>query len=325
MHDFFRRREEPSEFFEVPRRAYALLIDAEDREYALSDAVDAHSFHRLYSPESHYPDLGNLRDYPPGSWRQHVDRAPIYAIEINAREPNYPEAAAWHQRHPLGSLPAWSEINLEPDPKGEAAVYNNIAGLPQRTKISVRSVAKSGAGAGASDRSLAPYCCRSRHRSGAADSCDRPDPRARRRAGVRLCSGQLRRSCCRLCRSRRRCAEGQRYLAELDERQISGLAVAHHGGRSPGQPPTKPGGLPRAAFSYGCSNGYGHPLPNSIRDLRNALWTIGHSAPGIDERRTEDRPGGKGGAGLGHIRMNWTGNTGAAHSCTCGCTLNPTQ
>jgi len=46
---------------------------------------------------------------------------------------------------------------------------------------------------------------------------------------------------------------------------------------------------------------------------------------GIDERRTEDWPGGKGATGLGHIRMNWTGNTGAAHRCTCGCTLNPTQ
>ena len=107
---------------------------------------------------------------------------------------------------------------------------------------------------------------------------------------------------------------------------ISSLVVAHHGGHAPGTPPLKPGvGTPRAAFSYGCPNGYNHPLPGSLSRLTASKWTIGHPAAGVDERRTEDRPGGKGGSGLGHIRMNWTGNTGPVHACSCGCTLNPTQ
>jgi hypothetical protein len=46
MHDFFRQREVPSDLFELPRRAYALLIDAEDKEYALFNVVDAQSFHK---------------------------------------------------------------------------------------------------------------------------------------------------------------------------------------------------------------------------------------------------------------------------------------
>jgi hypothetical protein len=110
-------------------------------------------------------------------------------------------------------------------------------------------------------------------------------------------------------------------------RAICGLVVAHHGGRSPGVPPARPGaGTPRAALSYGHSNSYGHPLAGVLSQLRTpSLWGIGHPAAGLDERRTEDRPGGTGGPGLGHIRMNWSGNTGTAHSCFCGCTLDPTQ
>ena len=115
MHDFFRRREVSSDFFEFPRRAYALLIDAEDKEYALFDAVDAQSFDDVYSPvSSYYPKSGNPRsylDHLPGSWRRHVERAPMYAIEINALEDNYPAAKAWHDRHPRVSLPEWSEID----------------------------------------------------------------------------------------------------------------------------------------------------------------------------------------------------------------------
>ncbi|TIX35657.1 MAG: hypothetical protein E5V34_02415 [Mesorhizobium sp.] len=107
---------------------------------------------------------------------------------------------------------------------------------------------------------------------------------------------------------------------------IAGLAAAHHGGRAPGVAPTKPGvGTPRVALSYGHSNSYKHPLPNSLKGLTASHWNIGHPAPGIDERRTEDRSGGVGGHGLGHIRMNWTGNIGPVHMCRCGCTINPTQ
>jgi len=106
-------------------------------------------------------------------------------------------------------------------------------------------------------------------------------------------------------------------------RAITGFAVAHHGGRAPGTPPTKPGsGTPRAAFSYGPANSYGHPLPNSLTRLIASRWRIGHPAAGIDERRTEDRSHR---TGLGHIRLDWAGGASSPHGCTCGCTLDPTQ
>lgn len=106
---------------------------------------------------------------------------------------------------------------------------------------------------------------------------------------------------------------------------IAGFVAAHHGGRSVGSPPPRPTGSPRLAFSYGYANSYKHPLPNSKHALALAHWKIGHPAAGIDERRTEDRPGGSGGSGLGHIRMNWSGNIGRHRTCACGCTLDPTQ
>ena len=59
MHDFFRRREVSSDFFQFPRRASALLIDVENKEHALFDAVDAQSFDDVYSPVSYYPESGN--------------------------------------------------------------------------------------------------------------------------------------------------------------------------------------------------------------------------------------------------------------------------
>ncbi len=107
---------------------------------------------------------------------------------------------------------------------------------------------------------------------------------------------------------------------------IAGLVAAHHGGRSAGSPPIRPvGGVPRLVFSYGHNNSYKHPLQNSLQDLIDSQWQIGHPVAGLDDRRTEDRPGGRGGSGLGHIRMNWSGNSGPRHSCACGCTLDPTQ
>ena len=102
---------------------------------------------------------------------------------------------------------------------------------------------------------------------------------------------------------------------------ITSLVVAHHGGFAPGTPPTNPG-LPesRAAFSFGLPNGYGHPLPASIKSLTGSSFAIGYSAAPLDDRRTVDRCG-----GLGHIGLRWASSKRLTPLCTCGCTISPTQ
>jgi beta-lactamase superfamily II metal-dependent hydrolase len=113
-------------------------------------------------------------------------------------------------------------------------------------------------------------------------------------------------------------------------RKVHAFVVAHHGGSAAGKPSDMPKPGVRAALSYGHKNSYGHPLTKHLTDLGKAGWSIGHPHAAVDERRTEDRKSASGahstgGAGLGHIRLDWLGATGAAHSCRCGCTLNPTQ
>jgi hypothetical protein len=131
MHKFFQRRD--GDFpFQVPRRVYALLIDGQDGEYVLYDAVDAAIFDQFFaSPYGPLPQ--------PGSWRNYVDSAPIFAVEINASDGSQP-ATAWLAGHPIDTLPQWSEIELLADRNGEAAVYDNIAGPTMRATASVRPV-----------------------------------------------------------------------------------------------------------------------------------------------------------------------------------------
>lgn len=142
MHDFFGPRE-PG--FDIPGRAYALLIDGADSEFVLFDAVNADYFDRIYALSGPLPQ--------PGSWRSHVDGAPIYAIEINASD----AGAEWLARHPHDALPEWSQIELVPDGKGEAAVYNSIAGPPRRARISVRPASNKVARMLALATDLGPY------------------------------------------------------------------------------------------------------------------------------------------------------------------------
>jgi len=275
MHKFFERQDAAFPF-DVPTRVYALLIDGEGSDFVLFDAVAAEFFDQNYEPLS--------QPRPPGSWQQHADHAPIYAIEINASDA-VTTAASWLKRHPHDALPRWSQIELVADDRGEAAVCDNIAGPPQRARISAGTLQR---------------------------ASEQPEP-LRYRA-VDLGSSWQR--------------PGYADISTLAAgKAIAGLVVAHHGGRSPGPPPPRPGvGTPRAALSYGYSNSYKHPLGSSIQSLTASHWSIGHPAAGLDECRTEDRPPhGTGGLGLGHIRLNWTGNTGPPHACRCGCTLNPTQ
>lgn len=124
---------------------------------------------------------------------------------------------------------------------------------------------------------------------------------------------------------------------------VTALAVAHHGGRAAGAPPSpsSPGGS-RAAFSYGYKNSYFHPLSRTIvassgtvspplTALTAAGWSIGYPLASVDERRTEDRrssygaPSSPGGSGLGHIRLSWPGSNHAPFKCNCGAPLDPTQ
>jgi beta-lactamase superfamily II metal-dependent hydrolase len=113
-------------------------------------------------------------------------------------------------------------------------------------------------------------------------------------------------------------------------RAVHSFAVAHHGGIAPGTPPTNSGNAhSRAAMSYGHSNSYGHPLGGAQTKLAAAGWTLGAFPVGtrIDERQTEDRPGGPGTTGLGHIRLRWSGSdmSRPTRLCGCGCTIEPTQ
>lgn len=115
---------------------------------------------------------------------------------------------------------------------------------------------------------------------------------------------------------------------DFQARTISSFVLAHHGGRAPGTPPARPGGAaPRVALSYGHNNQYRHPRNGSLAPVLGQGWTLGHVHAGADERRTAMRPGGIGGKGLGHIRLDWSSGTGlpAARICPCGCTLSPTQ
>ncbi|MFG1350226.1 hypothetical protein [Xanthobacter autotrophicus] len=124
---------------------------------------------------------------------------------------------------------------------------------------------------------------------------------------------------------------------------VTALAVAHHGGRAAGSPPSPsiPGGS-RAAFSYGYNNSYRHPLSRTIvasggtvspalTALTTAGWVIGYPTASVDERRTEDRrssygaPSSPGGSGLGHIRLSWPGSNHAPFTCNCGAPFEPTQ
>ncbi|WP_454916997.1 hypothetical protein [Xanthobacter sediminis] len=124
---------------------------------------------------------------------------------------------------------------------------------------------------------------------------------------------------------------------------VTALAVAHHGGRAAGNPPSPSSlGWSRAAFSYGYNNSYFHPLSRSIvanggtvspalTALRNAGWVIGYPTASVDERRTEDRrssygtPSSPGGSGLGHIRLSWPGSNHPPFKCNCGAPLDPTH
>ena len=434
MHDFFRRRDEP---FKIPPRVYALLIDGVDQEFVLFDAVDAQAFDAVYAPGA---------DIEPGDWRHHVGRAPVYAIEVNASDGTQ-AASGWLGQQPHDDLPDWSQIELVFDPNGEAQVYDNIAGPPQRARISVMPLSSGrkralrratdltpdialeadivntlpsaaieqvfvldvgqgsanalvtsageviayvdlGAGVlkdvGTWPPSMGGICLR--HQPNvilthwhydhfeaaniypAAQGLTwiapfqtlGPGPQSAMASSIRgagtlmvwngsgiLSAGKIDlERCIGPAGNQNRTGiavwikgpgacdpillpgdAGYSDMPTLAGGQaITGFAVAHHGGRAPGTPPARPGvGVPRTALSYGYNNSYGHPLTNSLTRLGTAGWSIGHPAAGRDERCTEDRPRGKGGAGLGHIRLDWAGGAGPAHSCTCGCTLNPTQ
>lgn len=109
MHKFFERQDAAFPF-DVLTRVYALLIDGEGSGFVLFDAVAAEFFDQNYEPLS--------QPRPPGSWQQHADHAPIYAIEINASDA-VTTAASWLKRHPHDALPRWSQIELVADDRGE--------------------------------------------------------------------------------------------------------------------------------------------------------------------------------------------------------------
>lgn len=440
MNRFFERRAAhvDSPRFDIPVRVYALLIDGEDNEFVLFDAVKAEAFDLTYTTPSQI-----LR----GSWRQHVDRAPIYAIEVNSLDGGR-AAIDWLDQHPRSSLPSWSEIQLSPDPNGEAEVYDNIAGPPQRARIKVQPlparfvrqieqatdlgpeikpeseigealshspiehvfVLDVGQGAAAAlvdsndeivayvdlgagvlrDVGTWPtsmgdicllhsptiilthwhydhfqaaniYCAAQMERWIAPYQKLGAGPQSAMAASILSSGGKLLiwsgsgiltagaielERCSGPSGDQNRSGiavwvhgptaadpillpgdAGYSDVASLAAGQaISALVVSHHGGRAAGKPPARPTGqAPRAAFSYGHSNKYGHPLSSSLSDLVASRWQIGHPATGLDDRRTVDRPGGVGGLGLGHIRLNWAGGAGPHHACSCGCTLDPTQ
>jgi hypothetical protein len=145
MHRFFRREQEP---FAVPPRVYARMIDGEGGEYVLFDAVDAVDFNRFLENPVASAELG--------SWRDFVEGARIYAIEINGLGDS-DAARNWLAKNPLGDLQEWSEIDLTLNSEGEAEVYNNIAGTPLRATVSVRAASPELAQALKKATDLAPH------------------------------------------------------------------------------------------------------------------------------------------------------------------------
>lgn len=105
--------------FSVPERVYALEVGGESEEFRLFDAVDADFY-------DHVDETGELGE--PGAWRRFVERAPIYAIEVDGR------AAGWLGDHDPEGPPTLFEMGLMADPEGEAEVYANIGGPPRRAR-----------------------------------------------------------------------------------------------------------------------------------------------------------------------------------------------
>lgn len=440
MHRFFQRRDDAFPF-SVPDRVYALLIDDEDGEFVLFDAVDATFFDQIYTSTGF--------QVQPASWRSHIDRARIFAIEINAFD-SVSAAAVWLKIHPRDTLPEWSEIELIADDSGEAAIYDNIFGPPMRARVSVKSVSikiqralqlatdltpdvkseadiqqalpsssieeifvldvgqgsanalVTGAGAvigyvdlGAGvladiatwPTSMGGICLRHDpivilthwhydhfHAANIYPAAQGqtwiaplqtlgPGPQSAMASAIASTApgalmiwsgtGTLRAGdielerCTGPATSQNRTGlavwvwgpnglypillPGDAGYSDIPNlkagRTAASLVAAHHGGSAPGTPPMKASvGVPRVALSYGYKNSYRHPLTSSLHALVTASgWSIGHPGTVMDERRTEDRPGGAGGSGFGHIRLNWAKHKGSPHSCVCGCTLDPTQ
>jgi len=111
--------------FEVPPRVYARTIDADGLRYVLFDAVEAAWFDEVHADYA--------ADLTPAVWRELIDRAPIYAIEVNSRNGTEQPALSFLENN---RFPRWVEIdNIEPDPAGPGEIYNTIAGAPQRIRF----------------------------------------------------------------------------------------------------------------------------------------------------------------------------------------------
>lgn len=117
----------------LPSRVYARLIEAEvddaEAQFVLFDAVGADWFDReLARREGHIA---------PEAWRNLSQRAPVYAVEVNARRaPDMADVERCLVRR--RSVPRWVELFLSPNSKGAAEVYTNIAALPQRADMDLR-------------------------------------------------------------------------------------------------------------------------------------------------------------------------------------------
>lgn len=120
--------------FKIPGRLYARLIDFEPYIYALFDCVDADFFDNAVRESG-----GNMDER---IWSEAVERAPIFAIEVNTGLITSPDFAAQDWLKKRGDLDTqkWHEISSKADDKGPADIFNNISGPAQRASIRFRDL-----------------------------------------------------------------------------------------------------------------------------------------------------------------------------------------
>ncbi|WP_319797412.1 hypothetical protein [Nitrobacter sp.] len=148
MHKFF--ADEPSSE-PVAGRIYARPIEWIDGEYLLFDGVDADFFDRFRE------ELGDRISIQ--VWHDYVERARVYAIEVDALNEAHAASRAWLKSHPPEDLPEWVELSLTPTPDGtgEADIFDNINGPPVNARFEMNAAAPEIAAALQKATDLTPY------------------------------------------------------------------------------------------------------------------------------------------------------------------------
>lgn len=117
----------------MPKFVYALLIDGDQREHALYDAVDGDWL------EQRLAEPGGLQRII-SAWPNLVEQAPVFAVEFNAR--TNPRAREAMRGSRTLRAPRWVVIELIDDPAGEAEVYASSIGPARRARVRIKPISQ---------------------------------------------------------------------------------------------------------------------------------------------------------------------------------------